>query len=154
MAKLTRRRDLTVEMLNAIDASPASRPRALFYAFSKVEIEEDDDFFVRRLIEETGVVVVPGKRLWSGPGTKHFRVVFLPQEEVLEKSLPSHRRVYEKVPEWRFPSKLRQLKHAEDLPLPELPPLQRRLGLIFSRRFRMTSSFPRGVWRLSPPVLE
>jgi alanine-synthesizing transaminase len=33
---------------------------------------------------ETGVVVVPGSGFGQKPGTQHFRVVFLPDEEILK----------------------------------------------------------------------
>jgi alanine-synthesizing transaminase len=38
------------------------------------------------LIRETGVVVVPGSGFGQVPGTQHFRVVFLPNEKILEKA--------------------------------------------------------------------
>ena len=38
------------------------------------------------LIKETGVVIVPGSGFGQVPGTKHFRVVFLPNEQILEKA--------------------------------------------------------------------
>jgi alanine-synthesizing transaminase len=41
---------------------------------------------VAELIRETGVVVVHGDGFGQRPGTRHMRVVFLPQEEVLEEA--------------------------------------------------------------------
>ena len=84
--KLRRRRDITVEMLNAIDGITCVRPEGAFYAFPRLHIEGSDDEFVRELIRETGVVVVPGSGFGERPGTKHFRVVYLAPEEVLEKA--------------------------------------------------------------------
>lgn len=84
--KLARRRDITVEMLNAIDGITCVRPEGAFYAFPQLHIEGSDDDFVRGLIRETGVVVVPGSGFGERPGTKHFRVVYLAPEEVLEKA--------------------------------------------------------------------
>ena len=84
--KLRRRRDITVEMLNAIDGITCVRPEGAFYAFPRLHIEGSDDEFVRGLIRETGVVVVPGSGFGERPGTKHFRVVYLAPEEVLEKA--------------------------------------------------------------------
>ncbi len=89
MEKLTRRRDLTVKMLNAIDGITCVKPEGAFYAFPKLEIKNDDAHFVAELIKETGVVVVPGSGFGQAPGTKHFRVVFLPQEEKLIKAYES-----------------------------------------------------------------
>ncbi len=86
MEKLTRRRDMTVEMLNAIDGISCVSPQGAFYAFPRLEIAEDDNSFIGKMIEATGVVVVPGSGFGQVPGTRHFRVVFLPPEDVLEKA--------------------------------------------------------------------
>jgi len=86
MEKLTKRRDITVEMLNAIDGISCVKPEGAFYAFPSVEIKNEDKHFISELIKETGVVVVPGSGFGQKPGTKHFRVVFLPQENILEKA--------------------------------------------------------------------
>lgn len=86
IAQLTRRRDITVEMLNAIEGISCVAPQGAFYAFARLDIESDDATFVRELIRETGVVVVPGSGFGQVPGTKHFRVVFLPPEDVLTEA--------------------------------------------------------------------
>jgi len=84
--KLTRRRNMTVEMLNSIDGISCVEPRGAFYAFPQLHIQNDDNHFVAELIKETGVVVVPGSGFGQKPGSKHFRVVFLPDEVTLEKA--------------------------------------------------------------------
>ncbi|HMN18247.1 MAG TPA: aminotransferase class I/II-fold pyridoxal phosphate-dependent enzyme [Ignavibacteriaceae bacterium] len=86
MKKLSKRRDLTVEMLNAIPGISCVKPEGAFYAFPKLEMKQPDNHFVAELIKETGVVVVPGSGFGQVPGTKHFRVVFLPNEQILEKA--------------------------------------------------------------------
>ncbi|MCL4304382.1 aminotransferase class I/II-fold pyridoxal phosphate-dependent enzyme [bacterium] len=85
-AKLSRRRDLTVKMLNDIPGISCVTPRGAFYAFPKLSIEQTDEDFVRELIKATGVVTVHGSGFGQRPGTKHFRVVFLPPEETLRKA--------------------------------------------------------------------
>ena len=89
MKKLTRRRDLTVEMLNAIPGISCVKPEGAFYAFPKLEMKQPDAHFVGELIRETGVVIVPGSGFGQFPGTHHFRVVFLPNEQILEKAYKS-----------------------------------------------------------------
>lgn len=87
MKKLHRRRDMTFEMLNAVDGISCVKPEGAFYAFPKVELSKNNDnHFVAELIKATGVVVVPGTGFGQVPGTNHFRVVFLPNEEILEKA--------------------------------------------------------------------
>jgi len=86
LAKLRRRRDLTVERLNAIDGISCVPPQAAFYAFPRIELGVEDKVFVERLIEKTGTVCVHGSGFGQRPGTQHFRVVFLPPEDVLERA--------------------------------------------------------------------
>ena len=86
VAKLTRRRDMTVQMLNAIDGIDCVSPGGAFYAFPRLQIDRSDSEFATELVRETGVVVVPGSGFGQAPGTQHFRVVFLPSEEILERA--------------------------------------------------------------------
>ncbi len=86
MKKLTVRRDITVNMLNAIPGISCVKPEGAFYAFPRIHMEHSDAQFVNGLIRETGVVVVPGSGFGQKPGTQHFRVVFLPDEITLTKA--------------------------------------------------------------------
>lgn len=42
---------------------------------------EADDLYCRELLEETGIVVVPGSGFWQKDGTFHFRTTILPPNE-------------------------------------------------------------------------
>jgi len=86
MKTMTVRRDMTWKMLNDIDGISCVKPEGSFYAFPKLEKVKDDAKYVTNLIMETGVVVVPGSGFGQKPGTQHFRVVFLPEEETLRDS--------------------------------------------------------------------
>ncbi|MCB0732745.1 MAG: aminotransferase class I/II-fold pyridoxal phosphate-dependent enzyme [Ignavibacteriae bacterium] len=86
MQKLTRRRNMTVDMLNDVQGISCVKPEGAFYAFPKLEIKNSDNHFVTELIKETGVVVVPGTGFGQVSGTNHFRLVFLPPEDKLEKA--------------------------------------------------------------------
>lgn len=88
--KLMRRRDMTVEMLNAIPGISCVAPKGAFYAFPRLHTDKPDADFVKGLIQKHGVVMVPGSGFGQVPGTQHFRVVFLPQDEVLKEA-------YEKI---------------------------------------------------------
>lgn len=96
MEKLTRRRDLTVEMLNSIPGISCVKPEGAFYAFPRLHMKQPDSHFVAELIKETGVVVVPGSGFGQVPGTQHFRVVFLPNEKILEKAYKAIGDFYQK----------------------------------------------------------
>lgn len=87
MRKLRRRRDLVVERLNATPGVSCVEPGGTFYAFPKIDLGVPDVVFCKRLVRETGVVTVPGSGFGGVAGDGHFRVVFLPPEEVLEPAL-------------------------------------------------------------------
>ncbi|MBI5511149.1 MAG: aminotransferase class I/II-fold pyridoxal phosphate-dependent enzyme [Deltaproteobacteria bacterium] len=86
LAKLQHRRDLTVRALNAIPGVSCVAPAGAFYAFPRLEIRATDEEFVKALVLATGVVVVHGSGFGQMPETKHFRVVFLPPEKVLQRA--------------------------------------------------------------------
>ncbi|MGK9367503.1 aminotransferase class I/II-fold pyridoxal phosphate-dependent enzyme [Melioribacter sp. Ez-97] len=90
--KLKKRRDLTVEMLNAIDGISCVNPEGAFYAFPKLESIKDDYKWAKELIKAEGVVTVPGSGFGQVEGTSHFRIVFLPQENLLDKAYNAIRR--------------------------------------------------------------
>ena len=83
LEKLRRRRDITTKMLNGIEGISCVSPQGAFYAFPKLHGVADDNHWVSELIKSTGVVTVPGSGFGQRPGTAHFRVVFLPQEDTL-----------------------------------------------------------------------
>jgi alanine-synthesizing transaminase len=84
--KLTSRRNMTVKTFNEIPGTSCIKPEGAFYAFPQLHMNQPDNHFVAELLKETGVVVVPGSGFGQVPGTQHFRVVFLPPEEILEKA--------------------------------------------------------------------
>jgi alanine-synthesizing transaminase len=84
--KLSARRDLTVEACNSIPGMSCVPPRGAFYAFPKIDIPQDDAAFVKQLLIERHILVVQGSGFGQKPGTKHFRIVFLPQEPVLKEA--------------------------------------------------------------------
>ena len=84
--KLTSRRDLTVEMMNAVPGISCVPPEGSFYAFPRLHNVTNDIIWVTELLKETGVLVVPGRGFGQYPGTSHFRIVFLAPENILEKA--------------------------------------------------------------------
>jgi alanine-synthesizing transaminase len=84
--KLCSRRDLTVTWANSTPRVSCVKPLGAFYAYPKIDIPEGDDIFVRELILQKHVMVVHGSGFGQKAGTKHFRIVFLPNEEILTKA--------------------------------------------------------------------
>jgi alanine-synthesizing transaminase len=87
--KLRSRRDLTVKWANSTPRLSCVPPRGAFYAFPRLEIPEGDDVFVKELCLQKHVLVVHGSGFGQKPGTKHFRIVFLPDEQTLAKAYKS-----------------------------------------------------------------
>jgi alanine-synthesizing transaminase len=84
--KLRSRRDLTVKTCNSIPRMSCVSPRGAFYAFPRIDIPDGDDVFVKELILKKHVMVVHGSGFGQKPGTKHFRIVFLPDEKTLARA--------------------------------------------------------------------
>ena len=85
-AKLRVRRDLTVEACRTIPRMSCVAPRGAFYAFPRLDIPDSDEQFVKRLLTEKHVLTVHGSGFGQAPGTKHLRIVFLPDEATLGRA--------------------------------------------------------------------
>ena len=88
--KLRERRDYSHKRLNEIDGISCAEPKGAFYFFPKVDgigsRWVNDMAFVRDLLENTGIVFVHGSGFGAAYGSGHFRGVFLPPIETLEKT--------------------------------------------------------------------
>ncbi len=88
--KLRRRRDYVVKRLNAIEGISCRNPLGAFYVFPRVNLGscwKDDLQYVLDLLNETGVLTVHGSGFGKAFGSGHFRIVYLPKEEVLEQAM-------------------------------------------------------------------
>src|SRR5712692_4559314 len=81
--KLRSRRDLTMKWCAETSRVSCVTPRGAFNAYPRIDIPEGDDVFVTELIRQKHVTVVHGSGFGQCPGTKHFRIVFLPDEKTL-----------------------------------------------------------------------
>ena len=81
--KLRARRDLTVKWCDSTPRVSCVSPKGAFYAFPRLDIPEGDDIFVKELLVQKHVLVVHGSGFGQKKGTKHFRTVFLPDEQTL-----------------------------------------------------------------------
>ena len=87
--RLTRQRDLAWEMLDAMPGVSCVKPKAALYLFPRLDPKvypiQNDQQFILEMLEEEKVLVVQGTG-FNWPNPDHFRVVFLPHEEVLRES--------------------------------------------------------------------
>ncbi|MDW0128106.1 MAG: aminotransferase class I/II-fold pyridoxal phosphate-dependent enzyme [Nitrososphaeraceae archaeon] len=88
VTKLKKRRDLVVKRLNEIDGISCKLPNGGFYTFPKILHNhwKDDKDFVLNLLDKTGILTVHGSG-FGELGRGHFRIVYLPNEQVLEEAM-------------------------------------------------------------------
>lgn len=92
--KLRRRRDIVYGRLNEIPGLSTAKPEGAFYMFPKIEALaddkgpwKDDKSFVLDLLEKQHVLCVHGSGFGSTCAKGHFRIVFLPTEDILEDAM-------------------------------------------------------------------
>lgn len=83
-------RDYIYKALNDIPGITAVKPKAAFYIFPKIDIKKfnitNDEKFALDLLNEKKILLIHGGGFnWKEPD--HFRVVYLPRMEVLEKAV-------------------------------------------------------------------
>ena len=88
--RLARQRDLAWKLITDIPGVTCVKPKSALYLFPKLDSEiypiENDQQFIADLLREEKVLLVQGSGFnWGKPD--HFRVVFLPHEDVLKEAI-------------------------------------------------------------------
>jgi len=104
--RFQRKAKLVWQRLNAMDGISCQPLEGAIYAFPRVTIKgyimkkaisfatPADEIYCTELLERTGVVTVPGSGFGQKPGTFHFRITILPDEDVLGGVLDSIERFH------------------------------------------------------------
>ena len=89
VSELKKHRDYVVKRLNSMNNISCSNPQGAFYAFPKIDNNpyNSDKDFVMELVKQKGVLTVHGSGFGTQYGSGHFRIVFLPNMEILESAL-------------------------------------------------------------------
>ena len=89
VAELKIHRDYVIKRLNAMNNISCSNPQGAFYAFPKIIDNkfDSDKNFVLELLKQKGVLTVHGSGFGSQYGSGHFRIVYLPNMEILESAM-------------------------------------------------------------------
>jgi aspartate/methionine/tyrosine aminotransferase len=97
--RLRRRRDFSYKRLNEIEGISTTKPKGAFYIFPKIEAIKwkNDKEFALKLLKETYVLVVHGSGFCPTYGKDHFRAVFLPPIEILEKAFEKLEQFMKKI---------------------------------------------------------
>jgi len=96
---LKKKGKILVEKLNKIPGVQTFPVEGAMYAFVKIDLpqkfideanakgKEPDTLYCLYMVEETGVVTVPGSGFGQRPGTYHYRTTILPEESILRDVL-------------------------------------------------------------------
>lgn len=112
LASMRRRAQRLVDGLNALEGVTCNAAQGAMYAFPQITLppkaiaaaevagKVPDTFYALALLEETGIVVVPGSGFGQKAGTWHFRTTFLPPEDemgaVVERMATFHKEFMDK----------------------------------------------------------
>ena len=85
VSEIKKRRDFVVASTERIARLSCDVPAAAFYVMIKADdpLERTDETFVLDLLEQTGVLVVPGSGFGADPRQGLFRLVYLADQDVL-----------------------------------------------------------------------
>ncbi|TJX55663.1 aminotransferase class I/II-fold pyridoxal phosphate-dependent enzyme [Soehngenia saccharolytica] len=93
LSSLARRAKTLVDALNKLEGVTCNESEGAMYAFPRLHLPQaaikaaeaakmvPDAFYAKKLLDATGIVVVPGSGFGQVPGTWHFRCTILPQED-------------------------------------------------------------------------
>jgi len=89
VSELKIHRDYVIKRLNAMNNITCFNPQGAFYAFPKIENNKfsSDKDFVLELLKQKGVLTVHGSGFGTQYGSGHFRIVYLPNMEILESAM-------------------------------------------------------------------
>ena len=89
VSEIKKHRDLVVKRINEMPGLSCPNPKGAFYAFPKIEDDKfgSDKEFVTKLLEQKGVLTVHGSGFGEQYGNGHFRLVYLPNLEVLDSAM-------------------------------------------------------------------
>ncbi|XP_052176540.1 alanine aminotransferase 2-like [Diospyros lotus] len=93
LSSLARRAKTLEDALNSLEGISCNKAEGAMYLFPRLHLPQKaieaaeaakaapDAFYCRRLLNATGIVVVPGSGFGQVPGTWHLRCTILPQED-------------------------------------------------------------------------
>ncbi|MBX2992922.1 MAG: aminotransferase class I/II-fold pyridoxal phosphate-dependent enzyme [Bacteroidetes bacterium] len=116
LSSLKKKSEILYERINQIDGMSMDIPQGAMYAFVRFELPPEpgvdvnamnteerrlyeqsrDEAYCMKLLEETGICVVPGSGFGQEAGTFHFRTTFLPPQDEIEELVEKLKAFHEK----------------------------------------------------------
>ncbi|CAN0070932.1 unnamed protein product [Ascophyllum nodosum] len=99
LSSLHRRSLMVHKALNELEGITCNKADGALYAFPRIRLSEKakeaaaaqgvatDEYYCLQLLEETGIIMVPGSGFGQEEGTLHFRTTFLPAEDTMKETL-------------------------------------------------------------------
>ncbi|KAJ8715840.1 hypothetical protein PYW08_013125 [Mythimna loreyi] len=99
LESLNQRAKMIVDTFNNMEGFSCNVVQGAMYAFPRIDLppkaieaakaenKQPDVFYAFKLLEETGICIVPGSGFGQRPGTYHFRTTILPQPKLLQEML-------------------------------------------------------------------
>nr|AIT69915.1 alanine transaminase [Undaria pinnatifida] len=99
LSSLKRRSDMVHKALNSMEGVTCNQADGALYAFPRIRLSNKakkaaeakgvpaDEFYCLEILDQSGIVLVPGSGFGQEEGTLHFRTTFLPAEETMHETL-------------------------------------------------------------------
>lgn len=124
LSSLKKKSEILYENINKIEGMSVDIPQGAMYAFVRFELppepdvdstlmnaderrqyeQQRDETYCMKLLEETGICVVPGSGFGQEPGTFHFRTTFLPPVDEIEDLVRKLKSFHEEYTQQSEPS--------------------------------------------------
>ncbi|CAL5071760.1 unnamed protein product [Urochloa decumbens] len=108
LSSLARRAKALEEAFNSLEGITCNKAEGAMYLFPRLHLPQKaigaaqaagtapDAYYAKRLLEATGIVVVPGSGFGQVPGTWHFRCTILPPEDKIPGIISRFKEFHEK----------------------------------------------------------
>ncbi|CAM9220226.1 unnamed protein product, partial [Ectocarpus sp. 6 AP-2014] len=99
LSSLERRSIMVHKALNDLEGITCNEADGALYAFPRIRLSNKakqvaeakgvaaDEYYCLKILDESGIVLVPGSGFGQEEGTLHFRTTFLPAEETMHETM-------------------------------------------------------------------
>nr|AIT69918.1 alanine transaminase [Desmarestia viridis] len=108
LSSLKRRSIMVHKALNELEGITCNEADGALYAFPRIRLSKKasntaegkgvpaDEYYCLQMLDESGIVLVPGSGFGQEEGTLHFRTTFLPAEETMHDTLKRFAKAHKK----------------------------------------------------------